>query len=184
MEVLKLLKRCKDCVYLAVLLSPNCSPPGKSKESKAERKSELIPREKKQGAKRKRTQKEAELNSKEMKGTSDGGFSPSGSTEEDPWLSSKLDAPESQVSLDGRSSPTQTTTITGNLESEEKKSHEDPSKVGPESSPWPEGFLSSRVQLQRWENLPQIIAQFLKQLLHNGFICSALVPSDPLRSHT
>uniref|UniRef100_A0A8D1WQI3 KIAA2012 n=1 Tax=Sus scrofa TaxID=9823 RepID=A0A8D1WQI3_PIG len=102
---------------------------GKSKESKAERKSELIPREKKQGAKRKRTQKEAELNSKEMKGTSDGGFSPSGSTEEDPWLSSKLDAPESQVSLDGRSSPTQTTTITGNLESEEKKSHEDPSKV-------------------------------------------------------
>uniref|UniRef100_A0A8C3X484 KIAA2012 n=1 Tax=Catagonus wagneri TaxID=51154 RepID=A0A8C3X484_9CETA len=107
----------------------NISHEMKSKESKAERKSELIPKEKKPGAKRKKTHKEAELNSKEMKDTFDGGFFPSGPPEEDPWLSSKLDASESQVSLDGRSSPTQTAAITGNMESEEKKSREDLSKV-------------------------------------------------------
>ncbi|XP_059783339.1 uncharacterized protein KIAA2012 homolog [Balaenoptera ricei] len=114
---------------------------GKSKESKAEKKSELIPKEKKPGVKRKKTQKERNLeivaelgepdamNSKKTKDTSDGGFFPSGSVVEDPWLSSKLDAPESQASIDGRSSPTQTAPVPGNMESEEEGSHKDPSKV-------------------------------------------------------
>ncbi|XP_061060005.1 uncharacterized protein KIAA2012 homolog [Eubalaena glacialis] len=114
---------------------------GKSKESKAEKKSELIPKGKKPGVKRKKTQKERNLeivaelggpdviNSKKTKDTSDGGFFPSGSVVEDPWLSSKLDAPESQVSIDGRSSPTQTAPVPGNMESEEEGSHKDPSKA-------------------------------------------------------
>ncbi|XP_057602550.1 uncharacterized protein KIAA2012 homolog [Hippopotamus amphibius kiboko] len=114
---------------------------GKSKESKAEKKSDLIPKGKKPGAKRKRTQKERSLeiaaelskpdgiNSKETKDASGGGFFPSESVLEDPWLSSKFDAPESQVSIDGRSSPTRTATVPGNMESEEERGHEDPSKA-------------------------------------------------------
>ncbi|XP_055253498.1 uncharacterized protein KIAA2012 homolog isoform X3 [Moschus berezovskii] len=109
---------------------------GKSKESKAEKKSELIPKGKKPGAKGKRTQKEGNLetaadviNSNETKDHSGGGFFRSGSGVEDPWLSSKVEAPESQVSIDGRSSPTQTATVPGNMEPEEERSHEDPSKA-------------------------------------------------------
>ncbi|XP_034863254.1 uncharacterized protein KIAA2012 homolog isoform X1 [Mirounga leonina] len=113
---------------------------GKSKESKAEKKSELIPKERKPRAKRKRTQKERNLelaelsgpdviNSKETEDTSDRGFSPADSVVEDPWLSHKYDAPESQVSIDGRSSPTQTVPVAGNVESKEERSYEDPSKA-------------------------------------------------------
>ncbi|XP_069434099.1 uncharacterized protein KIAA2012 homolog isoform X2 [Ovis canadensis] len=114
---------------------------GKSKESKAEKKSQLIPKGKKTGAKGKRTRKEGNLetavelsgpaviNSKETKDRSGGGFFRSGSGVEDPWLSSKVEAPESQVSIDGRSSPTQTATVPGNMEPEEERSHEDPSKA-------------------------------------------------------
>nr|XP_035954508.1 uncharacterized protein KIAA2012 homolog isoform X4 [Halichoerus grypus] len=113
---------------------------GKSKESKAEKKSELIPKERKPRAKRKRTQKERNLelaelsgpdviNSKETEDTSDRGFSPADSVVEDPWLSLKYDAPESQVSIDGRSSPTQTVPVAGNMESKEERSYEDPSKA-------------------------------------------------------
>ncbi|XP_058909355.1 uncharacterized protein KIAA2012 homolog [Kogia breviceps] len=126
---------------------------GKSKESKAEKKSVLIPKDKKPGVKRKKTQKERNLeivaelsgpdviNSKKTKDTSDGGFFPSGSVVEDPWLSSKFDAPEGQVSIDGRSSPTQTATVPGNMESEEEESHKDPSKAlltkrEPEKASW------------------------------------------------
>ncbi|XP_068824804.1 uncharacterized protein KIAA2012 homolog [Capricornis sumatraensis] len=114
---------------------------GKSKESKAEKKSQLIPKGKKTGAKGKRTRKEGNLetavelsgpaviNSKETKDRSGGGFFRSGSGVEDTWLSSKVEAPESQVSIDGRSSPTQTATVPGNMEPEEERSHEDPSKA-------------------------------------------------------
>ncbi|XP_033285761.2 uncharacterized protein KIAA2012 homolog isoform X2 [Orcinus orca] len=124
---------------------------GKSKESKAEKKSELIPKEKKPGSKGKRHRRNLEIvaelsgpdviNFKKTKDTSDGSFFPSGSVVEDPWLSSKFDAPESQVSIDGRSSPTQTATVPGNMESEEEGSHKDPSKAllakrEPEKASW------------------------------------------------
>uniref|UniRef100_A0A8C0AFP8 KIAA2012 n=1 Tax=Bos mutus grunniens TaxID=30521 RepID=A0A8C0AFP8_BOSMU len=114
---------------------------GKSKESKAEKKSQLISKGKKTGAKGKRTRKEGNLetaaelsgpdgiNSKETKDRSGGGFFSSGSGVEDPWVSSKVEAPESQVSIDGRSSPTQTAAVPGNMEPEEERSHEDPSKA-------------------------------------------------------
>ncbi|XP_005202726.1 uncharacterized protein KIAA2012 homolog isoform X1 [Bos taurus] len=114
---------------------------GKSKESKAEKKSQLISKGKKTGAKGKRTRKEGNLetaaelsgpdgiNSKETKDRSGGGFFRSGSGVEDPWVSSKVEAPESQVSIDGRSSPTQTAAVPGNMEPEEDRSHEDPSKA-------------------------------------------------------
>nr|XP_020746569.1 uncharacterized protein KIAA2012 homolog isoform X3 [Odocoileus virginianus texanus] len=114
---------------------------GKSKESKVEKKSELIAKGKKPGAKGKRTRKEGNLetaaelsgpdviNSKETKDRSGGGVFRSGSGVEDPWLSSKVEAPESQVSIDGRSSPTQTATVPANTEPGGEGSHEDPSKA-------------------------------------------------------
>ncbi|XP_027445771.1 uncharacterized protein KIAA2012 homolog isoform X2 [Zalophus californianus] len=113
---------------------------GKSKESKAEKKSELIPKERKPRAKRKRTQKEGRLevaersgpdviNSKETEDSSERGFSPADAVVEDPWLSHEYDAQESQVSIDGRSSPTQTLPVAGNMESKEERSYEDPSKA-------------------------------------------------------
>lgn len=122
---------------------PNCSSllsPGKSKESKAEKKSEPIPKERKPTPKRKRTQKKRNLeiaklngpdviNPKETEDTLDRGFSPTDSVVEDIWFSHKYDAQESQVSIDGRSSPTQTIPVTGNMESKEERSYEDPSKV-------------------------------------------------------
>ncbi|XP_059962657.1 LOW QUALITY PROTEIN: uncharacterized protein KIAA2012 homolog [Mesoplodon densirostris] len=140
---------------------------GKSKESKAEKKSELIPREKKPGVKGKKTQKERNLeivaelsgpdviNSKKTKDTSDGGFFPSGSVVEDPWLSSKFNAPERQVSIDGRSLPTQTATVPGNMESEEEGSHKDPSKAllakrEPEKVSWAR-LRAERAEMRRLE---------------------------------
>nr|KAF6450379.1 hypothetical protein HJG59_007276 [Molossus molossus] len=100
---------------------------GKPKESKAEKKSEIIPKGKQIGAKRKRTQKEMNLetatelsgpdviNSKETEGTC---------VVEDRWLSPRHDAQESQVSIDRRSSPTKTVTVMGNMGSEEETHHE------------------------------------------------------------
>ncbi|XP_040331814.1 uncharacterized protein KIAA2012 homolog isoform X6 [Herpailurus yagouaroundi] len=114
---------------------------GKSKESKTEKKSGLIPKESNPRTKRKRIRKERNLeiaaelngpniiNSKEIEDTSDRGFSPSSSLVEDPWLSAKYDAPESQVSIDGRSSPMQTIPVTRNTESKEERSYDDPSKT-------------------------------------------------------
>ncbi|XP_058564863.1 uncharacterized protein KIAA2012 homolog isoform X1 [Neofelis nebulosa] len=114
---------------------------GKSKESKTEKKSGLIPKERNPRTKRKRIRKERNLeiaaelsgpdiiNSKEIEDTSDRGFSPSRSLVEDPWLSAKYDAPESQVSIDGRSSPMQTIPVTRNTESKEERSYDDPSKT-------------------------------------------------------
>ncbi|XP_019794433.2 LOW QUALITY PROTEIN: uncharacterized protein KIAA2012 homolog [Tursiops truncatus] len=138
---------------------------GKSKESKAEKKSELIPKEKKPGSKGKRHRRNLELvaelsgpdviNSKKTKDTSDGSFFPSGSVVEDPWLSSKFDAPESQVSIVGRSSPTQTATVPGNMESEEEGSHKDPSKAllakrEPEKASWAR-LRAERAKMRRLE---------------------------------
>ncbi|CAH6791677.1 Gm973 [Phodopus roborovskii] len=114
---------------------------GKSKDSKAEKKPELIPKEKKPGTKVKRTHKErnvemaAELsepdvtNSKEAGGTSDRGPIHSHCATEDPWLSPDYDALETQVSIDRRASPTQATGVTSNMGSEEERSPEDPSKA-------------------------------------------------------
>ncbi|XP_042639609.1 uncharacterized protein KIAA2012 homolog [Orycteropus afer afer] len=108
---------------------------GKSRESKAEKKLKLIPKEKKPGAKRKKRQKERILEIAELSGpeeredNSDKGFFPSNSIVEDPWLSPKYDVLESQVSIDGRLPPTHAGTVTGNMEPEEERSHDDPSKA-------------------------------------------------------
>ncbi|XP_073927530.1 uncharacterized protein KIAA2012 homolog isoform X2 [Castor canadensis] len=113
---------------------------GKSKVSKMEKKSELIPKDKNPGAKKKRTQKGRNVematelsqtditNSKETRGTSNRGFLRSHSMVEDPWLSPPYDA-ESQVSIDGRSSPPQTVAVTSNVDSGEERSPEDPAKA-------------------------------------------------------
>lgn len=169
-----MLKRTQRPCVLSYPSVPDCSSPGKPKKSKARKKPELTAKAKKPGSKRKRPQKERSLetelsgpdaiNSEETEDTSDRGFSPSGSLVGDPWLSPGYDAPESQVSIDIRSSPTQTVAVTGNMESEEERSLEDPSKVGPIFLPWPEGFLSSLVPLQGWEKLPQMTLQLLKWL--------------------
>ena len=138
----KVTEKDTEIMFISYASIPNCSLLGKSKESKAEKKSQLISKGKKTGAKGKRTRKEGNLetaaelsgpdgiNSKETKDCSGGGFFRSGSGVEDPWVSSKVEAPESQVSIDGRSSPTQTAAVPGNMEPEEERSHEDPSKVG------------------------------------------------------
>nr|XP_021523019.1 uncharacterized protein KIAA2012 homolog isoform X1 [Aotus nancymaae] len=109
---------------------------GKSKDSKAKKNLEKIP-----GAQRKRTQKERNLEKaaeqsgpdvihpEETEDTSNRGSFSSDSFVEDPWLSPKYDAQETQVSLDGRSSPSQIATVTGNMESKEERSCEDPSKA-------------------------------------------------------
>uniref|UniRef100_A0A2K5VE72 KIAA2012 n=1 Tax=Macaca fascicularis TaxID=9541 RepID=A0A2K5VE72_MACFA len=108
---------------------------GKSKDSKAKKKLE-----KKTRPQRKRTQKERNLetvaelsgpdvNSDETEDTSNRGSFASDSFVEDLWLSPKYDAQETQVSLDGRSSPSQIATVTGNMESKEERSCEDPSKA-------------------------------------------------------
>ncbi|KAK1336551.1 hypothetical protein QTO34_002582 [Cnephaeus nilssonii] len=114
---------------------------GKSKDSKAKKKPELIPKGKQSGVKRKRTPKErsretaAEQRGPEVfnaqgteEGTPDRGLLPSGLDVEEPWLSPRADAQESQVSIDGRSPPTPTVAVTGHTESEEGRSHGDPPK--------------------------------------------------------
>ncbi|XP_029420517.1 uncharacterized protein KIAA2012 homolog [Nannospalax galili] len=105
---------------------------GKSKDSKAEKKQELILKEKKPGPKRKRTHKERNMemaaeprgadftNSPEAGSTSDRGLLCSHSASEEPWLALEYDGLESQVALDGRSSPTQPTGVTDQVESEER----------------------------------------------------------------
>lgn len=122
-------------------LCPPLLPPGKSKDSRTEKKSELIPREKKPRIKVKRTRKERNAetaeelsepdvsNAKEAGGTSEKGLLRPHSATEEPWLSPESDALESQVFIDGRSSHTQATGVTNNMESEKERSPEDPSKV-------------------------------------------------------
>ncbi|ELK35861.1 hypothetical protein MDA_GLEAN10008493 [Myotis davidii] len=115
---------------------------GKSKDPKAKKKPELIPKGKQSGVKRKRTQKErsrdaaAELRGPDVsdaqgteEGTPDGGFPPSGFDGEESGLFPRADAQESQVSIDERSPPTPTVTVTGNTDSEEDSSHGDPPKA-------------------------------------------------------
>ncbi|XP_041503073.1 uncharacterized protein KIAA2012 homolog [Microtus oregoni] len=114
---------------------------GKSKDSRTEKKSELIPREKKPRIKVKRTQKERNAetaeelsepdvaNAKEAGGTSEKGLLRPHSATEEPWLSPESDALESQVFIDGRLSHTQATGVINNMESEKERSPEDPSKA-------------------------------------------------------
>lgn len=175
-------------MFISYVSIPNCSLLGKSKESKAEKKSQLIPKGKKTGAKGKRTRKEGNLetavelsgpaviNSKETKDRSGGGFFRSGSGVEDPWLSSKVEAPESQVSIDGRSSPTQTATVPGNMEPEEERSHEDPSKVGFNILTLAKGIS---VLTSTTAEVGKTALDYIK--LPNDFIYSTLFFSDPLR---
>lgn len=152
---------------LSHISAPDYCHPGKSKESKTEKKSELIPKGKQTGAERKRMQKERNLktaaelsrhdaiNSKGTEDTLDKGFFSSASVVEDPRLSPEHDAQESQVSIDRKSSPTQSITVTEHMESEEERSHEDPPKVG--CSVLTKIPLAPLVQIQKWEKLPQII---------------------------
>ena len=122
-------------------LCPPLLPPGKSKDSRTEKKSELIPREKKPRIKAKRTRKERNAetaeelsepdvaNAKEAGGTSEKGLLRPHSATEELWLSPESDALESQVFIDGRLSHTQATDVINNMESEKERSPEDPSKV-------------------------------------------------------
>ncbi|XP_012870609.1 PREDICTED: uncharacterized protein KIAA2012 homolog [Dipodomys ordii] len=113
----------------------------KPKNSKAAKKLEAIPKGKKPGAKRQRTQKKrnvalsAELSGpggplREAKGTPERRFIRSHSIiEADRWSSPQYDVQETQVSIDRRSSSTQPVTVTNNMEYEEEKSPEDLSKA-------------------------------------------------------
>ncbi|XP_052048940.1 uncharacterized protein KIAA2012 homolog isoform X3 [Apodemus sylvaticus] len=121
---------------------------GKPKHSKTKKKSELTPKEKKLGSKMKRTHKERNMemaagpsksditNSKEAGSASHRGLLRSHSAtgrlrshSAAGRLSLELDALDSQVAIDGRVSATQDTDVTGNMESEEERSHGDPSKA-------------------------------------------------------
>lgn len=153
-----------------------------------------MPKGKKTRAKRKRTQKERNLeivaeldgpeviNSKETGDTSDRDFFPSGSVAEDPWLFPRYDAEESQVSIDGRSSPTQIVTVTGNMDSKEERSHEDPSKVRANVLTLARGIsVLTGATAEVEKTVPKYTAFTITTLLWNGFICSTLVPTDPLK---
>ncbi|EDL00131.1 mCG116548 [Mus musculus] len=112
---------------------------GKPKHSKIKKKSELTPKKEKLGRKMKRTHKERNMemaaglsksditNSKEAGGTSHQGLLRSHSAAGQ--LSLELDALESQVAIDGRLSSIQATDVASDMECEEERSHEDPSKV-------------------------------------------------------
>lgn len=122
-------------------------PPGKPKHSKTKKKSDLTPNEQELGTKVKRTHKERNMelaaglstsdstDSKEAGGTSHRGLlrphSAAGRlhSRSAKWLSLELDALDSQVAIDGRLSRSQATDITSDVESEEVRSHGDPSKV-------------------------------------------------------
>ncbi|XP_017176833.1 uncharacterized protein KIAA2012 homolog isoform X17 [Mus musculus] len=112
---------------------------GKPKHSKIKKKSELTPKKEKLGRKMKRTHKERNMemaaglsksditNSKEAGGTSHQGLLRSHSAAGQ--LSLELDALESQVAIDGRLSSIQATDVASDMECEEERSHEDPSKA-------------------------------------------------------
>ncbi|XP_033620430.1 uncharacterized protein KIAA2012 homolog [Fukomys damarensis] len=106
---------------------------GKSKDTKAEKKSEPISKRRDPGAKRKRTQKEVNVemaaepsgpditSSKETEGTSTGGLPPGHPSTEESWPCPMYDVQESYVSIDARSSPVQPTVVTGSIEAEEER---------------------------------------------------------------
>ncbi|XP_054978669.1 uncharacterized protein KIAA2012 homolog [Sorex araneus] len=113
---------------------------GKSKKPKAEKKSHLVPKVKKKGAKRKRTRMERNLETaaelsgseapsdKEAGDTSNGSFFPWGSGAEDPWFPPTDEIQESQVSIDRQASPSQTLTVAESVASAEDTSAEDHAK--------------------------------------------------------
>ncbi|XP_013376182.1 PREDICTED: uncharacterized protein KIAA2012 homolog isoform X2 [Chinchilla lanigera] len=114
---------------------------GKSKDSKAEKKSELIPKGRNPGAKRKKTQKEVNLemaaeqsgpdstSSKEAESASSGGLFSVYPNTEGPWPPPTAYAQESQVSIDMRSSPIQPAAVTGSGEAEEERRPDAPSQA-------------------------------------------------------
>ncbi|XP_062052830.1 uncharacterized protein KIAA2012 homolog [Lepus europaeus] len=110
---------------------------GKSKHSKHERKAELISKAKRPAVKRNRPRKGRNRELAESSGpdvhstrTEDASMRGcfSADSVEGPWLSHKDEFLETQVSIDSRLSPTQAVTAAGDLEPEEEKSQEDPSK--------------------------------------------------------
>ncbi|XP_021119281.1 uncharacterized protein KIAA2012 homolog isoform X2 [Heterocephalus glaber] len=114
---------------------------GKSKDSKAEKKSEPIPKRRDPRSKRKRTQKEVNVemaaglsgpditSSKETEGASTGGSLPEHPSAEDPWPPAMYNAQDIHLSIDARSSPIQTTVVTGSIEAEEERCRAAPSQA-------------------------------------------------------
>ncbi|XP_058520270.1 uncharacterized protein KIAA2012 homolog [Ochotona princeps] len=109
---------------------------GKAKPSKAEKKSELTSKAKRAGVKRGRPQKARDPELAELAGphgpdstrtedTGRGCFSASPILD-GPWLAHKYDFPETQVSLEGRSSPSQATAVAGHVDPEGERSPEEP----------------------------------------------------------
>lgn len=137
----KLLKRTSGAPITSALphLCPRSFPPGKSKDSKTEKESELTSKEKKPGTKRTHQERNVEMaaelsqrdvtNSKEVGGTSGRALLCSSSASEASLISPESDVLESQVALDERLSSIQATGVTSNMESEGERSPEDPSKV-------------------------------------------------------
>ncbi|XP_040840321.1 uncharacterized protein KIAA2012 homolog [Ochotona curzoniae] len=126
---------------------------GKTKPSKAERKSELTSKAKTAGVKRGRPQKARDVELAELAGP----HGPDSSRTEDtgrgcfsaspildgPWLAHKYDFPETQVSLEGRSSPSQATAVAGHVDPEGERSPEEPLQ----------GLLPKREQQQAQEQV-------------------------------
>lgn len=89
------------------------------------------------------------------------------------------------MSIDGRSSPVQTIPVTRNTESKEERSYDDPSKVRSNIlSLAREISVLTRTTADVGKTAPNHIAVVETAVLHNGFICSTLIPSDPLRSQS
>lgn len=126
-----------------------------------------------------------DVNSDETEDTSNRGSFASDSFVEDPWLSPKYDAQESQVSLDGRSSPSQIATVTGNMESKEEKSCEDPSEVGSDVLSLTEEVLFSLgTTAEVGKAAPNYIALTKTARLPNGLIVLLWYLLTPVRSQT
>ncbi|XP_023565784.1 uncharacterized protein KIAA2012 homolog isoform X3 [Octodon degus] len=114
---------------------------GKSKDSNAEKKSELISKGRNPGAKRSKTQKEENLemaeeqsgpdstSSKETESASSWSLFSVHPNTDRPWPPPTVSTPESQVSLDVRSSPIQHKAVMGSREAEEERRPDTPSQA-------------------------------------------------------
>lgn len=128
---------------------PNCSPPGKSNNTKAEKKSQPVPKGKKKGAQSKRARKQrspettewgmgqdkvpetmSREHDEELGSTSKASPFPLGSAEGESWLSPTEGAPRSQESGEGSMVPSHTLSIVQSVASTEEESPEDHAKVG------------------------------------------------------
>lgn len=87
------------------------------------------------------------------------------------------------MSTDGTSSPAQTIPITGNMESKEERSYEDPSKVRSSILTLPREISALTAAIAEvGKTALNLIAVTEAVLPHHGFTCSALLPSDAVRS--